>query len=1153
MDLSLLQDFIAETGEHLEEMETSLLRLEEEPGNREYLNDIFRCAHTIKGSAEYLGMEKIGELSHKLENLLEILRHGEHLPDREIIDTLIDTKDRIDLLNQDLEQAQTESTKIEDIVQRIDRIAAAADSERGKEGDSVHSRNNQQTELQLSDFSEDRPQQEYVCDVSDTDVEKIRSYYDKLKVVLYEMNNGEMSDENRRQVEELLEAFVRIAACTEKGTLRKNLENLRTRAGMLSFPDDAGDMLADLHRLMVSLAPQSYGTDLSGPSFSNTSPDDENAVEQMNNPEADTDVTEDGEEEEIYDEEYDDELFGIFIDHLKENVSLIIDRIKQFDGPDSGPEFFDKCFEYVEGLHSSANYMDYKKLILLYEQWMRDIETAREKLALGEEFSIRGFSDPQKGMNAYVAEIAKRFSKFMDEGVFPENGGPDAGLPGWDDSENDLKSVSGDSDESVADIILSSPEKDVGDLSVLFLDEDPKENFDEESENSEKRDEVDLSTLFLDEDPEPGEKAEQSLSGLSTVTDSTEVHSVSPELELMSGISALGQAQCPAETEEKKESPDQYAYKGLMDELDDVFEAPESAQIPEPEPEVYPGDLEEKLAASAGKPWLPSTGGETDVPRPTEKEEADTPLSALPTEKDAVVPPVALPTEQDAAIPLPTEQDAAVPPVALPTEKADEPETMPPADEPPRPEVSLKKETDPSEKFQPSEQKGQPDHLPVKHTFRVDAGKIDALMNQVGELVVSRAWFSQLHTEIKELQDYLQESAGLEQRDMKAVKALTFRISEATVALGRVANELQEGVMKVRMLPIAQLFNRYPRLLRDLTNKGNKNVRLEIVGEDTELDKMVIEEISDPLIHIIRNAVDHGCETIAERRQAQKPDECMLRLESYHESNHVVIEITDDGRGIDPVLVKQKAVEKNFFSPDEVEHMTHRDLMGIIMKPGFSTAREISKTSGRGVGMDVVQKNIEKLNGTIEIDSKPGAGTRFRIKIPLTLAIIQALLVRVGSEIFTIPLAAVEETLRVFESEITIIEGIEVIHLRDSTLSMLRLSEIFCIESAVGDVGKLFVVVVNTGIRRVGLVVDALIGQEETVIKPLVDYLQENSGFSGATILGDGRISLILDVYELVNMSIGRQVKRKNEMILPSGMNNGAHAEASGYESMAIH
>lgn len=415
----------------------------------------------------------------------------------------------------------------------------------------------------------------------------------------------------------------------------------------------------------------------------------------------------------------------------------------------------------------------------------------------------------------------------------------------------------------------------------------------------------------------------------------------------------------------------------------------------------------------------------------------------------------------------------------------------------------------------------------TKKSIRVDAKKIDDLINQVGELVVSRAWFSQLYNEMRSFQQYLKESVKLDQKNMKQVRGITFRLSEATVALGRVANELQEGVMRVRMLPISQLFNRYPRLVRDLTHDIDKDVRLEVKGEETELDKMIIEEISDPLIHILRNAVDHGIETIEERRLQNKPEAGRLVLEAYHESNHVVIEISDDGCGIDPNKIKAAAIERKLMSSDELDLMSEKELIGLITAPGFSTAAQVTTTSGRGVGMDVVKKNIEKLNGTLEIDSKVGAYTQFRIKIPLTLAIIPALLVKVGAELYTIPLAAVEETLRIFRQDTTTIEGAEVIHIRDMTLPLVRLSKIFGISSRTDASDKEFVVIVSTGLKKIGLVVDALIGQEEVVIKPLEDYLQEKSGFSGATILGDGRISLILDVYELANLSIERLINKR--------------------------
>jgi two-component system chemotaxis sensor kinase CheA len=415
----------------------------------------------------------------------------------------------------------------------------------------------------------------------------------------------------------------------------------------------------------------------------------------------------------------------------------------------------------------------------------------------------------------------------------------------------------------------------------------------------------------------------------------------------------------------------------------------------------------------------------------------------------------------------------------------------------------------------------------LRQSIRVDAGKIDALMNQVGELVVNRAFFSQLCNEMRELQHYLKQSKRLDKREFKQVSGLTFRVSEATVALGRVANELQEGVMRVRMLPIAQLFNRYPRLVHDLARNSGKKVSLELRGEETELDKMVIERIADPLVHIIRNAVDHGLESPEERKRKGKPETGILSLNAYHESNHVVIEIDDDGRGVDLERIKTKAIEKGLIGESAASQLSEREIINLILIPGFSTAEKITHTSGRGVGMDVVKKNIEKLNGTLEVDTMPGRSTRIRIKIPLTLAIIPALLVRVLDELFTIPLSVVDETLRVFKDEISVIEGVDVMYLRDETIPLIRLREIFNMGASSEMAEKFFVVIVNTGEKRVGLIVDHMLGQEEVVIKPLEDYLQENSGFSGATILGDGQISLILDVYELIKLSTDKQARRQ--------------------------
>jgi two-component system, chemotaxis family, sensor kinase CheA len=292
---------------------------------------------------------------------------------------------------------------------------------------------------------------------------------------------------------------------------------------------------------------------------------------------------------------------------------------------------------------------------------------------------------------------------------------------------------------------------------------------------------------------------------------------------------------------------------------------------------------------------------------------------------------------------------------------------------------------------------------------------------------------------------------------------------------------------------------------------------------------MVIEQLADPMIHIIRNAVDHGIENRDLRRQKGKPSGGVLLLEAYHEGGNVIIEVTDDGKGIDLSRIRQKAVEKQLADRETLERMDQKALIDMIMLPGFSTSDQVTHTSGRGVGMDVVKRNIEKISGSLIVETRQDVGTRIRMKIPLTLAIIQALMIRCRDSHFTVPLNAVQETLRIDRGEIFTVDGSEVMHLHDEPLSLIRLTDLLnmptTVPSAMED--RIFVVVVKCAAGRTGLIVDALLGRDEVVIKPLEDYLQENSGFSGATILGDGGISLILDVDELVAMARDKQAERK--------------------------
>jgi two-component system chemotaxis sensor kinase CheA len=392
-------------------------------------------------------------------------------------------------------------------------------------------------------------------------------------------------------------------------------------------------------------------------------------------------------------------------------------------------------------------------------------------------------------------------------------------------------------------------------------------------------------------------------------------------------------------------------------------------------------------------------------------------------------------------------------------------------------------------------------------TIRVDVSRLDHLMNLVGELVLARNRLSQTAAAIGQELVKSERSAGLQ---------------EASTQVDFITTELQMAVMKTRMVPVARLFNRLPRLVRDLSRETGKAVDLQIYGEETELDKSIIEELNDPLVHLIRNAVDHGIEPEAERRAAHKDPGGTIVVNAEHQGNHIVISIEDDGRGIDPQRLRQKAVEKGLLSPAQAADLSDRDAVNLIFAPGFSTAATVTSISGRGVGMDVVRSNIARLKGIIDVQSQPGHGTLITLKVPLTLAIIQGLLVRVAQEIFAIPLASVLEVVRVHRNDLQTVHGRWTIRLRDSVLPLVSLGDILRVPGSQHDNPWLYVVVVGWADQRTGLVVDAMMGQREVVIKSLGDYLSNTTGIAGSTILGDGRTILIVDVGQLMSLVGGR-------------------------------
>lgn len=392
----------------------------------------------------------------------------------------------------------------------------------------------------------------------------------------------------------------------------------------------------------------------------------------------------------------------------------------------------------------------------------------------------------------------------------------------------------------------------------------------------------------------------------------------------------------------------------------------------------------------------------------------------------------------------------------------------------------------------------------MDQTIRVEVKRLDHLMNLIGELVLGKNRLLKIYDDVEERYE-----------GEKFLEELNQVVSQLSI----ITTDVQLAVMKTRMQPIAKVFNKFPRVVRDLSRELGKQIELEITGEETELDKSIVEEIGDPIMHMIRNSCDHGVEDPATRKANGKPERGVVQLKAYNEGNHIVVEITDDGKGLDAAGLKMKALEKNLITEKEAEQMTDKEAFALIFKPGFSTAAKVTNVSGRGVGMDVVKTNIEKLNGVIEIDSELGKGSTFKLKIPLTLAIIQSLLVGTQEEFYAIPLASVLETVRVPIDNIYTIEGKNVLRLREEVLSLVRLSDVFGVKQVLESGDQTYVVIIGVAESKLGIIVDTLVGQEEIVIKSMGDYLQNIQGIAGATIRGDGRVTLIIDVGAMMDMA----------------------------------
>ncbi|MCF6282287.1 MAG: Hpt domain-containing protein [Candidatus Polarisedimenticolaceae bacterium] len=1164
IDMSLLPDFIVEAEEHLEEMELMLLQLIEEPGSLELLNDIFRPIHTIKGGAQYIGLQKVSKLAHSLEDLLDLMREGKKKSSSEIIETLIEARDRIALLVGELSASSCEESSVDDLValltgmladgKAVEVVAPAQDEmttpqcdyqeEEDEELFSVFLTHLQENYTALVTLTRELPQSSDCITLLNESQALLDALHSSANYMGYDELVGRYNHW-RSEIEQAIEAVIQGTSPSFNFMLDISAE-LKERFPQLKDVDESvGDVTDDVMRAFAEMEaagesepdlpegssdPQpTTGEDVTEDvmrafaemeAAGGSEPD---LPESSSDPQPPTgeDVTDDvmrafaemeaaggvelaperpaSEDEPQSTSEIDLVLLPDFLVEAEEHLEEMEEMLLQLMKEPGNLELLNDIFRPIHTLKGGAQYIGLDRISRL----SHSLEDLLDLLREGEKSSSSEIIETLMVARDRIALLVKELTANSCE------------TSSVDDLLTILAAITkGDATGGMTTAESVKPQDEIAQTAAIYQEEEDEELFVIFLEHLQEN--YTGLILLAQELPQSSDKIELLNQSLVLINALRSSANYMEYVELVERYQVwIGDVEQAVAHLTQGEQVELDLMESYLTELRRTF--PQLTDVtPAPAPVSDPSNI--KVVINE-----PVVGGLEDTLLKRDS-------TARSSSAEQVKPPSELYNNLSSALDTSLSQGSNAEDYKNLQHVFDELVSKN-AGSAPSSEVQASKKVTPSKPAASAavkEQKPSKMARKIKKSVRVDADKIDALMNQVGELVVDRSYFFQLFNEMRDLQRHLKETVGLEQKDVKLVRTFIYRLSEAIAALGRTSNELQEGVMKMRMLPISQIFNRYPRLIHDLTRNSDKQVNLIMKGEETELDRMIVEELSDPLIHLIRNAVDHGIESCEMRLKAGKPEKATLVLEAYHESNHVVIEVTDDGRGIDPEKIRKKALEKELFSAEELENMSTNELIPLILTAGFSTADKITGTSGRGVGMDVVKKNIEKLNGSLEIDSKLGIGSQIRLKIPLTLAIIHALMVRVGGDLFTIPLANVEETVRVFKHEISMVEGVEIIHLRGQTLPIFRLSTVFN-EKCTERPDKSFVVIVSVGGQRTGFVVDELLGQEEVVIKPLADYVQEKSGFSGATIIGDGRISLILDVYELVRMTAKRQAKKQLE------------------------
>ncbi len=1105
IDTEILQDYSSEARELLDEMENSLMRLEKEGASPELLNNIFRAVHCIKGSAEYIGLERSSTLTHGIENLLDRMREGLLSPTPEILEFLFRAKDLILTLIAEVSQTQEEKTPISSIMSELESflegkpaaIPSISEPAQQEEALSAETTPFQEPEelspLAAAEQFDSAPDEEFVEPFEAQEDKAIHQFEpteelaEKMASEIDEEEDWEVApDSFPENVSEIVDesAEERLAAALEEPEQpTADIESTIPHVLNISlYLDDLQDglspdnVISSLLETLEILSESYHALQLS------------EAVETLQSLETAV-LAIDLDKDRLSHEEidslrnilyslrsiYPEDLMVPIRESLGRTEKPEADSVSPFAEAPVTPPMYPLAAELqnVPGItHEAITSLaeaGYSTVSHLYQADKGELQNLPAMTAelvtsilshIGREIIIAQPKDIQRKKDSLLADIDDELlSEF--QGLFADSGQthlqstnkfyPYGGKAA--DLLQELDSIGEEADREIMEIFLSYGWEILDKLKPYVA-----------KVKSEKVTGADLDACA---------ELIKAIKSSSTYMD---YQSLAEFLDEWYEWTIYNAQKVDVEPLEDRDFMDESLLKfgDFLGGLDMILHP---ASLPEPVQPKAVEPIPDPRAVGISKTVTESAVSQMAFSPPARTDRSEQLMSDPVAEAEITTAPEAVITA----------------------------ELEGPADE-----ALVRTGQDP--------QAG-----PLVRTMRVDSAKVDVLLNQVGELVVNRSYVEQLATELKNFQREIASKGDVGKKTIQQIKDLTLKVGEASISLGRVATEIQEGVMKLRMLPVGQLFNRMPRLIRDLSRRVGKSIDLEVHGGDTEVDKRVIEQIYNPLVHLIRNAVDHGIEDPAMRKKLGKKEQGSIVLSAYSQGNQVVIDVEDDGSGINAESVLKKAVEGKLINPQDAEGVSSQDVYNLLFVPGFSTSTKVTRTSGRGVGMDVVKKDVEKINGHVEIDSWQNRGTRISLKIPLTLAIIQTLLIRSGMHVFAVPLTAVREIIQVASHEITTIEGFEVIKFRHETIPVLRVDEIFKLKQPQPANNPKFLVLASAGLKSVGFLVEELIGEQDVVIKPLADHVFKSRGLAGSTILGDGTIALVLDVLEVIEDVITKQ------------------------------